>query len=357
VYVDLEIEDRHRLQAGDLLLSRSGTLGRSFLIPDLPDAATFAGYLVRFRPSPRVHPRYLAYVAGSAEFQSAIQADAVSSTIQNFNAERYANIEFSLPSFEEQRRIADFLDVAIANLNLAISARICQIELLGTRFSALLDRIFRSAAGRSSRVKYATTRITSGPRGWGDFITDSHGSLFIRIANIPRQGIELDMQDSLYVSPPPGPERERTRTRPGDVLVSITADIGSVGIVTGREADANVSQHVALLRPDRAVCDPRWLAYSISSPQAKDCLRLLSYGGTKLGLGLSDVANLSIVLPSLSEQMSAVMRIDREIASMRRLEQAVHRDVALFSERKQALITAAVTGQIDVSTTGGVGVA
>nr|MDT0664026.1 restriction endonuclease subunit S [Micromonospora sp. DSM 115978] len=146
VYVDerhVRLDDRYRLRTGDVLLSRSGTLGRSLLVQ--PDAAgsTFAGYLVRFRPNPDVvDPRFLAYLTASAGFQDAVRADAVASTIQNFNAERYANIALSVPPLAVQRHVADHLDAATARVDRLCDLRERQLELVHARLvSYLVDAL------------------------------------------------------------------------------------------------------------------------------------------------------------------------------------------------------------------------
>lgn len=85
VFVDPGIvAAEHRLRVDDLLFSRSGTLGRCLRIADDPGEATFAGFLVRFRPRADVDSRFVAYCADAGFFQAAIAADAVTSTISNF---------------------------------------------------------------------------------------------------------------------------------------------------------------------------------------------------------------------------------------------------------------------------------
>jgi len=105
IFVAGPVDRRFRLQTGDVLLSRSGTVGRSFLVPASAESATFAGFLVRFRPAAENDSRFLSYVSQSIPFQSQIESDAVTSTIQNFNADRYANIAIPLPSADAQGRI------------------------------------------------------------------------------------------------------------------------------------------------------------------------------------------------------------------------------------------------------------
>lgn len=127
------VERRHRLLAGDLLFSRSGTLGRCIRASaDLADM-TFAGFLVRFRAGRAADPRFLEYCAASALFKAAIDADAVTSTISNFNAEKYGEIRLPDHSIEAQTAIADFLDRETARIDALITAKRSMIRLLEER--------------------------------------------------------------------------------------------------------------------------------------------------------------------------------------------------------------------------------
>ena len=72
--------------------------------------------------------------------------------------------------------------------------------------------------------------LTSGSRGWADHYSDD-GALFIRIGNLTRESIHLDLSDIQRVEVPDGAEGERTKVVAGDVLFSITAYLGSVAVV------------------------------------------------------------------------------------------------------------------------------
>jgi type I restriction enzyme S subunit len=89
--------------------------------------------------------------------------------------------------------------------------------------------------------------LTSGSRGWADHYADD-GALFIRIGNLTRDRLTLDLDDIQRVDVPPGAEGERTQVQPGDLLFSITAYLGSVAVVPEKLETAYVSQHVALAR-------------------------------------------------------------------------------------------------------------
>ncbi|MCZ4508456.1 restriction endonuclease subunit S [Streptomyces sp. ActVer] len=357
ITVPRSVAQRCTLRPGDVLMTEGGDLdklGRGTVWQGELDGCLHQNHIFAVRPDPqRLSGRFLAYVTQSLYGRHYFESTGTRTTnLASTNSSKIQSFPLPLPPLNEQRRIADFLDAETARVDRMAAIRRQQIDLLGPSEASVISEYLESTAGTPTRVKHLATRITSGPRGWGDLVTDQ-GSLFLRITNVPRRGITLDLDDSLYVTAPSGPERERSRTRPGDVLVSITADIGSVAIVDDRATDANISQHVAMVRPDQSSCNPTWLAYAIKSARSNQFLRMNSYGGTKVGLGLGDVANLAIEVPDVRTQEQSASRITRTLVQRESLRRRMIVQRALLAERRQALITAAVTGQFDVSTASG----
>jgi type I restriction enzyme S subunit len=97
-------------------------------------------------------------------------------------------------------------------------------------------------------VELLTSVVTSGSRGWAEYYSPT-GAVFLRVGNLDRHTIELDLSDVARVTPPESAEAIRTAVAPGDVLMSITADVGMVAVVPEALDQAYINQHVALLRP------------------------------------------------------------------------------------------------------------
>ncbi len=189
--------------------------------------------------------------------------------------------------------------------------------------------------------------LTSGSRGWAEHYSDD-GAIFIRIGNLTRSTIELDLSDIQRVDVPQGSEGERTRVRSGDVLFSITAYLGSVAVVPEGFETAFVSQHVALARLRRKYLLPEWVGMVALSSVGKTYLETQGYGGTKIQLALDDVANLLLTVPPTEEQVKILDHLRVAIDKMDGLIAEAHSAIALLQERRSALISAAVTGKIDV---------
>jgi type I restriction enzyme S subunit len=156
------------------------------------------------------------------------------------------------------------------------------------------------------------------------------------------------MESVQSVTPPLGSEGERSRINKDDLLISITADLGSVCVANDEVIGGYVSQHVALCRPNESVESSRWLGYFILSDIAKEQFIGSAYGGTKIQLSLEDIRELWIVKPRCEDQIEVALYIDEQLTKFAKIIDFAESQIILLKERRTALISAAVTGKIDV---------
>jgi type I restriction enzyme, S subunit len=185
--------------------------------------------------------------------------------------------------------------------------------------------------------------VTSGSRGWAQYYSES-GPAFVRIGNLDHDTIALDMRDVQCVSPPSNAEGARTRLRPGDILISITAELGMVGLVPEDLGEAYINQHIALARPKSGV-DPRYLAWFFAS-EGKQQLLDMRRGMTKAGLGLDDIRNVDVVVPPLSEQRRIVGKLEALQSRSRRAREALDAVPLLLEKLRQSILAAAFRGDL-----------
>lgn len=140
VFVDPTLVNGMELRSGDVLISRSGTVGRSLLFDeDKHGPCTFAAYLVRFRVKDGVDPRFIYYFTKSLRFEQQIRLDETQATIANFNAQKLGNLEVPLHSAQALREIADFLDRETAYIEALAARRTALMELVDERRQALIS--------------------------------------------------------------------------------------------------------------------------------------------------------------------------------------------------------------------------
>lgn len=168
-------------------------------------------------------------------------------------------------------------------------------------------------------------RVTSGSRAWAANYAD-HGALFVRITNLDRRDIHLDLANSKYVQVDPAdPEARRTLLASGDLLISITADIGIIGYIDGRvPSPAYINQHIARVRLDPKLADSKFVAYYLSSWGPQREFVGATDQGAKAGMNLAAVASLTTVVPPREEQE----QIARALADVDGLVDSVERLIA-----------------------------
>ncbi len=343
------------LRPGDVLVSEgAGSLaavGASAVWDgSIEGVICYQNTLLRLRPLPSVtSPRFLAWWARHAYASGLFASVGIGVNIYHLSADRVRSLQVHFPSIAAQERVADFLGRETARFEDVVAAKRRMLGLVRMRRRAFVEALIMREGHPITRVKSVVHRITSGPRGWAGYVSD-RGDPFLRITNLSRESMDLSVEGMLRVQPPDGGEAGRTRVDEGDVLVSITADIGSVGVVGRELAGGYVSQHLALLRPDRTLVDPRWLALALFTSLGQAQLDSARYGGTKTQLSLDDVAEVRVPMPLLDEQRRALARWAEMESASDRLTAALERQIAVFLERRQVLITAAVTKQLSVRT-------
>jgi type I restriction enzyme, S subunit len=183
--------------------------------------------------------------------------------------------------------------------------------------------------------------VTSGSRGWAAFYSD-RGSPFVRITNLSRRRIDLDLSDLRFVALP-ATEREAVRTelKDDDVLISITADIGIVGYVTASvPKPAFINQHIALVRFDPRTVVPRYVSYFLASEGPQKRFRALTDAGAKAGMNLGTVQRLQLALPpSTAEQERIADALSHVDALIDTLEQLIVKKRRLKRGVMQELLT------------------
>jgi type I restriction enzyme S subunit len=362
---------RFTLRAGDTIVTKDSEtaddIAVSALVPvDLPGVV--CGYhLALVRPLGNTVGGFIKFFFDAAFAKSSFAVRANGLTRVGLGQHELENADIAAPSRDEQIGITAFLDRETGKIDGLIDEQQQLIELLKKKRQATISHAVTKGLNLDAPMKPSgidwlgdvpehwdivplkrdVEFVTSGSRGWADNYSDS-GDLFIRISNLTRERLDLDLTDLQRVSVPQDAEEARTRVRGGDVLFSITAYLGSVAVVPAGLGTAYVSQHVALVRPRSRHVLPYWLGFVALSSVGQTWFRTRGYGGTKVQLSLDDIRGLPVTVPPLNEQRAIVGALNRELLEFDSLITEAQRAIDLLHERRTALISAAVTGQIDV---------
>jgi type I restriction enzyme S subunit len=158
--------------------------------------------------------------------------------------------------------------------------------------------------------------ITSGSRDWAQHYSDE-GAIFVRMGNLSRRSYELRLNSIQRVSPPENGEGSRTKLESGDVLLSITGDVGLLGLIPENFGEAYINQHVCLIRFIGSIRG-RFLPEALRSPLAYKQYDA-PQRGIKNSFRLGDVSDILVPLPPLAEQHRIVAKVDELMALCGRL--------------------------------------
>jgi type I restriction enzyme S subunit len=183
--------------------------------------------------------------------------------------------------------------------------------------------------------------VTSGSRGWARFYSE-RGSPFIRITNLSRDHISLDLRKLRFVDIDQNePEAGRTQLQDGDILISITADIGMIGHVSASlSKPAYINQHIALVRFDPSRVDSKFVGYFLTTERPQRLFRFLTDAGAKAGMNLTTVQQIHVAVPpTVAEQHAIAEALSDADALIESLEQLIAKKRHLNQGAMQELLT------------------
>ncbi|MGU3438177.1 restriction endonuclease subunit S [Actinomycetes bacterium M1A6_2h] len=360
---ELEVHD---LRRDDVVIVEGGAgYGRSAVIHDDRDGWGFQNSIVRLRPNPTLATgRYLDYALQSALSSGEIEVACFTATIPHFTADRVGVFEVPSPPVETQCEIADYLDRETARIDTLIEEQQCLIRKLRERRQALRVNVALHGTTKVPEIESALPWASELPASWRvvpltsvaqlesghtpsrsreDWWTDCHIP-WVSLHDVGTMRGAKYLQDTAQRISDAGIANSSARLLPArTVVLSRDATVGRTAIMGVSMA---TSQHFAAW-----VCGPLldpeylWVLFADAMQPFFDSFQ---NGSTIRTIGMGDLKAFRIPLPPLHEQRQIVEYLDEETPKIDTLIDETERFVELSKERRSALITAAVTGQIDV---------
>ncbi len=244
--------------------------------------------------------------------------------------EHLKDYEFKLPSMNEQRKLAKALWAVNETMEAYKKLIAATDELAKSQFIEMFGDPIENTKHLpihplSDYIQY----LTSGSRGWAKYHSDD-GEWFITIKNVKDCKITLD--DIQCIMPPKNAEAERTRVQEGDLLISITADLGRTGIVTKEIAEhgAYINQHLTCIRLDPVVLDPTYVAFFMESEAGKRQFFAKNLSSVKAGLNFDSIRSLELMVPPLARQKEFISFVGQSDKSKFELERALEAAKATY---------------------------
>lgn len=350
---------RRRVRHGDIIISTVRTYLQAIApIEHPPDNLIVSTGFAVVRPRNNIlDTGFCKYVLREPLFLSEVVARSVGVNYPTINSSELANIPIELPPLDTQHQIAEYIDVETAQLDSLVIEKERMLALLDEKRAAIICRVVTQGLNNTNSIKSSNI-------SWLDKVPN-HWEVR-RCANLFSEIDERDNPDLplLQVSLNSGVTlriflEDRIETVAEDFTTYKVArqdDLvfnkmrfwqGAVGIAP---ADGLTSPDYTVARIDKRLLLPRYVELLFRIPQFNGEVKRYSHGivDDRLRLYWDEFKNIRIPVPPLAEQQMIVDAIDNEIVKLSKLQTVLKNSVTLLKERRSALITAVVTGQLNL---------
>ena len=379
-FTNTDAAKKYLLHKNDIVFARTGaTVGKSFLITDLPYDSVYASYLIRIRLIKGISANYIYQFFNSYCYWKQVTGKAVGVGQPNCNGTALKELFIPLPSQAEQNRIvsvsnnllkiADIISFEQEDLSeliqtakskildLAIHGKLVPQDPNDEPASVLLERIRKEKEelikqGKIKRDKKESVIfkgddnsyyqdlpenwikirlssiseiITKGttPRG-GRIAYSQSGIGFLRAENIAGYD-KLNLSNLNYIDEESHNNYlKRSILKENDILITIAGTLGRTGIVPQQALPLNTNQAVAIIRlVDKNIINVKYLVYAINSPQIKDDLLDKSVDVAIPNLSLENIADCNIPFPPFAEQKRIVTAIEEAFSKLDKISESL----------------------------------
>lgn len=288
-----------------------------------------------------VSTKYMYYYM--AMMKSELISQGKGGTQKNISQTVLNSLEVLVPPEKEQERIVNKIEELFSELDSAVETLKKTKEQLAVYRQSVLKDAFAQFSHKE-KIKDLSEFVTSGSRGWAQYYSDD-GARFIRITDLTRDRIVLKNDDIQYVALPDNVEGKRSRLEPNDILVSITADLGSIALIPKDIQEAYINQHIALVRLSNPEIAKFTALYLKSDWGQKDLLKN-KRGGGKMGLGLDDIRNTPIPVVSTDIANKIVSQIESRLSACENIEKTVNDALIQADAMRQSILKKAFEGEL-----------
>ena len=349
-----------RLPKGTVMLSRTASVGYSAIMGvEMATTQDFANWVC----GDQLKPEFLLHALRS--MHSEFNRLMMGSTHNTIYMPDIQALRFALPPTEEQVVITAFINRETTQIDALVAEQERLIELLKEKRQAVISHAVTKglnpdapmkpsgiewlgevpAHWKVRRVSSLSTKITNGYVGPTRDIFVDNGIRYLQSLHIKANKIRFDAP--YFFSPEWSRQHSKSVLESGDVLIVQTGDIGQAAVVTDDFAGCNCHALI-IVSPIREIVEGAWIALVLKAEFGLQSLLSIQTGALHPHLNCGDVKDVSIPVPSLCEQRQIIEYVSEKTRSLDALISESERAIDLLHERRTALISAAVTGKIDV---------
>ena len=324
--------------------ARNGAMG---IVPAHLDGAVVTNDFPLFNiDAGRLLPAYFRWLSGTQGFvELCLLASEGTTNRVRLKEDRFLALEIPLPPLAEQRRIVTRIEELAAQIHEACTLRHETADEVLYLFEAAVTRYVANLSSPWYPLGSRATKIGSGstPLG-GRSAYPSAGIPFVRSLNVRMRAFQWD--DIAFISSETHARMAGTAVKPNDVLLNITgASIGRVACAPPDLREANVNQHVAIIRPDAGL-DSKYLMYWLSQQAVQETIHSEQKGATRQGFTKAQISAFEVPIPPLSEQRRIVTELDALQAEVDTLKRHQRDTAAELDALLPALLDRAFRGEL-----------
>jgi type I restriction enzyme, S subunit len=324
--------------------------------------------LLVLQPNDVVNGKFLFYRLLSEDFVKLVNSLTYGTKMPRVSSEQIGNLAVQLPPFPEQNAIITYLDRETARISALIAKKERLVELLQEKRAALISHAVTKGLDPTvpmkdagvewigeipahwgvKRVRDITELLQTGPFGSQLHSSDysPYGIPVINPSHLKDGYIYPDWDCA--VNEETLSRLLRHELRKGDIVFARRGEMGRCALVTEKEAGWLCGTGSLLMRPRVTLAAPAFLNKVLSTEGVKDWLLLESVGSTMDNLNSNILSRIPLPIPPLSEQYTIVNYLEGETAKIDALISRIREGIEKLKEYSAALISAAVTGKIDV---------
>ena len=315
-------------------------------------------------PSEGQNSRFFAYCLVASN--EALNVRGKGTTFLELSGDELGSFRVPNPSSAEQQAIAAFLDRETAKIDALIAEQENLIALLKEKRQAVISHAVTKGLDPTMSMKDSgiewlgevpvhwntlpiakvSKKITNGYVGPTRDILVGTGTPYIQATHI--KGGRINFDDSYFVTPEWSKAHAKSILAEEDVLIVQTgAGTGDIGLVSIKEVGFNCHALI-LITPDNLFIRGAYLSMVLRSSYGQQKLQSIQTGAMHPHLNCGEVKFVEIPLPPIDEQSAICGYVETETAKLDDLTTEAQHTIDLLKERRSALISAAVTGKIDV---------
>ncbi len=348
-FVDLEPEEyeKYKLEEGDILIARSGSVGRIYFHKNLSTRSVFASYFIRFKlDKTKVLPEFFFYYGLSPFYKNFINETLKIVAQPNINAKEYSKLPIPLPPLEEQKCIVARIEELFSKIDEMKKLRREALEQARALLSSALHQVFSMADEKGWRwVRLGEVcKVFSGssaPQGEKYFENGKYP--FVRVQDLGKYGKTtnlIEVKD--YVNDLAINKFRLVKASKGTILFPKSG----AAVMTNNRAilglDAFIVSHLAAIKPYVNHIIPEFIYYWLCQVDMGSYIENPAYPSLKL----STIKNIPIPLPPLEEQKRIVAYLDKiqeRVQALQKLQEETEKDI---EKLKEAILYRAFRGEL-----------